>query len=207
MTVGDTHREPAWWQRLWRLVRYRLLVPLQRGYRTPEFTARGAAVGLVVAMTPTVGVQMPICLLIWALVRWLKPSWNFSVILAMAWTWVTNLVTVPPIYFTFLVTGRVILGRSDGVTGYAAFQNELAGLLTHEAGPLESLWIYVAGIFEIWGLPMFVGCLPWAALCGYVGYRWSLSFLRRLKAARERRFARKQERKRRTDGTSQAASA
>lgn len=196
MAIGDTHREPAWWQRLWRLIRFRLLIPLQRGYRTPEFTARGVLVGLVVAMTPTVGVQMPICLLLWALARWLKPSWDFSVILAMAWTWVTNIVTVPPIYFTFLVTGRVLMGQGGDVTGYHAFHDELDGLLTHEAGPLESLWIYVVGIFEIWGLPMFVGCLPWALIFGWVGYRWSLNFLRRFKEARERRFARKQARRR-----------
>ena len=61
-------------QVLRRMLRYRLLVPLLRAKHPPEYTARGVFIGLLVAMTPTVGVQMPICLVTWLVLRIARPD-------------------------------------------------------------------------------------------------------------------------------------
>ncbi|MED5519599.1 MAG: DUF2062 domain-containing protein, partial [Pseudomonadota bacterium] len=82
-----------------RLLRYRLIVPILRGRKASQFTARGAAVGLAVAMTPTVGVQMIFCAGLWMLLRAIKPAWGFNLIVACAWTWITNVFTVGPFYY------------------------------------------------------------------------------------------------------------
>jgi len=84
-------------ERLKRLTRYRLIVPIIRSKHGPEYSARGVLVGMLVAMTPTVGVQMPIVAFLWLLMRIIRTSWNFSLIIAMAWTWVTKDVTAPPL--------------------------------------------------------------------------------------------------------------
>ena len=173
--------------RIGRLFRYRLVIPVLRGKHMPEHTARGVLVGLLAALTPTVGIQMPIVFVIWLAVRAVRPSWDFNLIVGMAWTWVTNIFTVPPLYYGFLVTGRFLMGRWDEEGGYSDFQDRLGGLLATDAGPLETLWIYVVGIFDLWGVPMFVGSIPWAILGSWIGYRWSLGMIRRFRLRRMRK--------------------
>lgn len=173
--------------RIGRLFRYRLVIPVLRGKHAPEHTARGVLVGLLAALTPTVGVQMPIVFAIWLAVRAVRPSWDFNLIVGMAWTWVTNIFTVPPFYYCFLVTGQFLMGRGGEGGGYSAFQDRLGSLLATDAGFLETMWIYVAGIFELWGVPMFVGSIPWAIVGSWIGYRWSLRMIRRFRLRRMRK--------------------
>ena len=87
---------PRGW--LSRIVHGKLIAPLRRSRHTPEYTARGVLVGLLVALTPTVGVQMPIVFGIWLALRKMYPGWDFNVVVALAWTWVTNAVTAPFVY-------------------------------------------------------------------------------------------------------------
>ena len=79
-------------QRLKRMARYRLVTPLQRSRHPPGYVARGVSAGLFWAMTPTIGIQMPMVLVHWLMVRKI-PQWDFNLIHAWAWTWVTNFVT------------------------------------------------------------------------------------------------------------------
>lgn len=181
------HRHHGLINRLRRQLRYRLVIPILRGTHSPEYTARGVMFGLLAAMTPTVGIQMPIVFVIWCCVRVLRRSWDFNLVVGLAWTWVTNIVTVPPMYYGFLVTGRLLTGHWDALTGYDEFQQRLAMLLDADAAWYEAVWIYIQGIFEIWGVPMFVGSIPWAILTSWLGYRWSLRLVREFRLRRARR--------------------
>ena len=171
-----------------RLLRLRLVIPMLRASHEPEHTARGVSVGLFFAMTPTVGVQMPLVMLAWLALRLLRRSWDFNPVIAMAWTWVTNVITVPPIYYAFLVTGELMLGRWGESGGYEVFQARLAALLQTDASFLDSLWIYAVGMFDAWGLPMFVGSIPWAIGSAWLGYVWSLKATRRFRARKAARM-------------------
>ncbi len=51
--------------------------------------------GLAVALTPTIGVQMPVVLLLWLGVRRLRPAWDFNLLVARAWTWLISVATMP----------------------------------------------------------------------------------------------------------------
>ncbi len=104
------------YEALGRMVRYRLVIPLKRSMHAPEYTARGVMVGLVWAMTPTVGIQMLAVLLTWLIARKLF-KWDFSVFIGMAWTWSTNFVTAGPVYYLFYLTGQLMLGRIGETTG------------------------------------------------------------------------------------------
>ena len=166
-------------------MRLRLIIPVLRSPEAADFTARGVFVGLLVALTPTVGLQMLIVAGVWAMVRVLRPSWDFNVVIGMIWTWLTNVFTAPPIYYAFLITGEGMLGRWGETGGYAIFQQRLVKLLQTDVTFLESLLIYVVGIFEAWGMPMMIGCVPWAIGGAFLGYWWSLRLIHRFQNRRQ----------------------
>jgi uncharacterized protein (DUF2062 family) len=185
MAVRNTGpRKFSAWQRFMRLLRLRLVIPVLRSPSAAEHTARGVFVGLLVAMTPTVGIQMAIVAAIWAAVRMVRPAWDFNVVIGMLWTWLTNIFTVPPIYYLFLITGEGMLGRWGEAGGYAMFSDRLVKMLQTDATFLESLWIYMVGIFDAWGVPMLLGCVPWSIALAFLGYWWSLRLIRNFRARR-----------------------
>ena len=153
------------------------------------FLLVGGLFGLLVAMTPTVGVQMAIVFMIWLPIRYARPQWDFNVIIAMGWTWITNVFTLAPIYYVFLITGRIMLGSAGDLTGYDEFAALFEEILNTEAGIVEKLWIYTIELFRIWGFPMFVGSIPWALLSAWLGYRWSLRLVNRFRRRREQKAA------------------
>jgi uncharacterized protein (DUF2062 family) len=176
-------------ERLAQQVHDRLVAPLRHSPHAPEYAARGVFVGLLVALTPTVGIQMGIVLGIWAAVRRLRPAWDFNLVVALAWTWVTNVVTAPPLYYIYVVTGRILLNRWERIQHYGAFVEHLEQSMPPQAGLLESAWVHGLSLFSKFGVPMFVGCLPWVIFGSWAGYAWSLGLLRRVAAARARRAA------------------
>jgi hypothetical protein len=132
---------------------------------------------------------MPFVAVIWAIAHYFKPSLSFNPLLAMGWTWVTNVFTLAPFYYLFLVTGELMLGRW-GETSYDAFAAHLSSLLATDVVWYDALWVYAVEIFKTWGVPMFVGSLPWAIVSAWVGYRWSLRLSHSLVERRSRRKAR-----------------
>lgn len=183
----------GWFERFRRWIRYRFVVPIKRSRHPANYTARSVAVGLFWALTPTVGIQMPLVGLNWIAFRKLNPRWDFNVIHAMAWTWVTNFATVLPVYYVFYVTGQVLLGRWDDLTGYDGFVRLWgASFVTDQAtdylaGEIDTLRAYLDVVIEGWGLALFVGCWPYAIVGTWIGYSWSL----KLAIARRRRVTRR----------------
>ena len=188
--TGRAHarRRHTWAEGLKRLARYRLVVPLKRSIHSPEHTARGVMVGMAWAMTPTVGLQMPLVFVTWLVARRLF-RWDFSVVIGMVWTWTTNLVTLVPAYYAFYVTGRFMLGRGAGITAYGEFRILLDRSLATgaDAGWYESMTGSFAAVFYGWGVPMLVGCIPWAIVGGWVSYVLTLKFVHHYRALRRRR--------------------
>lgn len=186
-----TRRRRSCVEGLRRWLRYRFVVPIKRSRHPPEYTARGVSVGLFWALTPTFGVQMGLVLLNWIAFRRLGRRWDFNAVHAMAWTWVTNFATIVPAYYAFYVTGQVLLGRWDDLTGYDSFarlwetsfgNRGAEGYVAGEIGALGS-WFDV--VVEGWGLAMLVGCWPYAVLGAWIGHSWAL----KLAVARRRRVA------------------
>lgn len=185
-----------------RLTRMKLIVPLQRGQAPAEHVARGVAVGLAVAFTPTVGVQLVAVLLIWMLAKAAGPRFKFHVISAFAWVWITNIFTIGPIYYVFLQTGQLMLGRFDelGGIGLEQFTTQLTSVVATDAGFLEALWVGTVALFEVWGLPLFLGSIPWAIGLSWIGYVWSKRFIERFRRRRALRHKMVRERGKRRFG-------
>ncbi len=179
--------------RFGRWLRYRFVVPIKRSRHPPQYTARSVAAGLFWAMTPTVGIQMMFVLAHWLAVRRFAPRWDFNLIHAMAWTWVTNFATVLPAYYAFYVTGQVVLGRWDDLTGYEGFTTLWdastggGGTTDYLPGAQSTPGLFLDVVVAGWGLAMLVGCPPYAIAAGWLGYTWAL----KIAVARRRRMTRK----------------
>ena len=188
--AGQNARRFTAGERLYRMMRLRLIIPMIRSRQPPENTARAVAVGLLWAFTPTFGIQMALTCVHWYIARTFFKR-DFNVVVAMAWTWVTNLFTVPICYYIFFLTGQIILGRWNDLTGFSSFQKFWVTAMGESGGDPTSLqaWeTYFSIIVQGWGLALLIGSIPFAIL-GYIGgYHWTLHMVRRWRAARlERR--------------------
>ena len=57
------------------------------------------------------------------------------------------------------------------------------------AGLLETLWVGTLALFRIWGLPLFIGSIPFAVGIAWIGYSWSKRFVTRFQERRRRKAA------------------
>ncbi len=127
-----------------RLMHYRLVIPFLRSTEPNHVLAMGCALGLFLGLTPTIGLQIPILIVLWGLLdRLLKV--RFSLLVAVAFTWVSNPFTMVPLYYLYYMVGSA-LTLTSGVetTGYAEFSGMLSEILIEAKGmdvlkALESL--------------------------------------------------------------------
>jgi uncharacterized protein (DUF2062 family) len=187
-----------YFDRIWRLTRLRLLVPLMRSRHPPEYTAWGTAIGLAWAFTPTPGIQMMLVLATWLIARTFH--WHFSLVLGAAWTWASNIFTGPPVLYLSYVTGQVLLGRWDNITGYRGFIWIWESAFSTEQPLQQQVMTALKMAIRDWGLALWIGCLPWCALLGVLGYHWSRRFIIAHRHARARRLARRYARKHGNEG-------
>ena len=174
------------WEKTKRLIRSRLIVPLLRSPHPPEYKARGVAVGMAWAMTPLVGIQMTTVFLTWLIAKKVF-KWGFSLPLALAWTWVTNVLTMIPIYYVFYLTGQVMRGHFHNLSGYESLTHTMRETFMADLTFTEECSLLFKLLLEDWGVSMAVGCLPWLVVCSVTSYYLTLKFERHRLAVRQRR--------------------
>ena len=165
---SETSEQLRWWQRP--VAAFRRWYYDLRGLilqQPPEFAARGAAIGMFAAFTPTIGIQIPIIIGFWMAIR---RYWNFSLAISIACTFITNFATAFPIYYVFLVTGRIMQGAWDDLNGYDAFADRLSRMLPEDASTWELIWVSLNNIMSTYGIAMVLGSLPWAISIGALTY-------------------------------------
>lgn len=167
--------------RIRRLVRYRLVIPVFRSPHDPEYTARGVANGVLWALTPFIGFQTIAILSTWLVARRVFGR-DSSVVQALIWAWVNNPITMLPMYYLFYVTGLWLTGTAGSFGGYAQFASLWE--TSAEATFIDRLAMLARAI----GVPITVGCIPYALLSSWLAYRWALGALRR-RRSRLRRAA------------------
>lgn len=110
----------------------------------PALLARGAALGLFIAATPTLGIQMLIVAPLAILLR-------VNLAISLAATWVTNIATAPMFYFVCYRIGLFLLGSSPPV---------------HRGASVPAKWQTVIHI----AYPLWVGCLIVGIILAVAGY-------------------------------------
>ncbi len=177
-------RKHSWLKLLERLVRYRLIVPLKRSKREPQHTARGVMVGVAWAMTPFFGVQMALVFLTWLISRKLF-NWDFSLVSALAWTWVTNIFTLLPFFYAFYFTGQLFLGHFNDDGGYNQIKSIYDGFEQENTGFWDNLLAWLNILISDIGIPLTIGSVVWALICGWLSYHLTLRFVIRYRKRRE----------------------
>ncbi|MBO4643580.1 MAG: DUF2062 domain-containing protein [Alphaproteobacteria bacterium] len=174
------------------LIYVKLVVPMIRSKNPPEITARGAMIGMAWAMTPLVGIQMYLVFMTWLFTKKFF-KWDFNLPVGLAWTWVTNILTMPPIYYIFYVTGKIMMGEFAERTTYAKFYDLIKTVL-NESGVVEALKAMCAVLIKDWGFAMMVGSLPWIVIGGWGAYKWTLWYVRRRQRTLLKRLENRQKR-------------
>lgn len=154
--------------RVTELLYKKLIYPMIHSTEPLEYKARGVAVGLAWALTPLVGIQMALVGLTWGIAKYFK--WSFSLPLALAWTWVSNVVTLPPIYYAFYVTGQILRGNFEDISGYQSLCFLIEEVFLSDDSWIEQTEKFFKLFVADWGISMFVGCVPWIIIGAYSGY-------------------------------------
>lgn len=174
------------------LVRVKLVIPMLRSKNPPEITARGAMIGMAWAMTPLVGIQMYMVFMTWLLSKKIF-KWDFSLPVGLAWTWITNVFTMPPFYYAFYVTGKIMMGEFAERTTYAKFYNLIKTVL-NESGMVEALKAMGEVLIKDWGFAMMIGSLPWLIVGSWGAYKWTLWYICRRQRTLMQRLVNRQKR-------------
>jgi uncharacterized protein (DUF2062 family) len=181
---------------------------------SPHRIALGAAVGMFIAMTPTVGFQMLIVLFL----LWFIPGNRAA---GVPIVWVTNPATILPIYGFNYWLGATLLDQPPDATvaedwgKVAGSVPGLGGLLTAPVAWLGRMWDWLGDLWrameDIMG-PLWLGSVISGVVAGLVAYalmyylvdfyrkrlRARLHLLARLQALRARKHADRVARKART---------
>ena len=134
-------------------------------FRSPHSasqTARGVANGVFWALTPTIGLQTLEIVATWFVAKRVLRK-DSSLLQAMVWVWINNPLTVVPMYFTFYVTGLWLTGERGVAVDYDSFT--VTGLTLSAVG-----------------IPLLVGCIPYAVLGSSISYWWTTVVVERRRA-------------------------
>jgi uncharacterized protein (DUF2062 family) len=140
---------------------------------TEHAIALGTAIGVFLGMTPTVGLQMITVMLLSVCTRRL---FRFNVMAALMSVYVSNPITIVPIYYGLYRVGTWFVGGSVTREQFAA---------TLEYNGFADWWQTVVDLFVTLGAPLLVGTAVVAIPCGLLTYplmRWLLSWFRRTPA-------------------------
>lgn len=121
-------------------------------------------------------------------------GWHFPLIIAMAWTWTTNVVTIIPCYYLFYITGQLILGSGD-IAGYEGFADAWKGAFADHLAWYESIIVGFQIAFDF-GLDLVVGSIPYIIAVTWFAYSWSKKFMINYRKNRSKRWAKKREQRR-----------
>lgn len=176
----------SWFENFQRLIKKRLVVPILRSQHSPEHTALGVAIGTMWAMTPLVGIQMWLVSITWIFYKKVLKQ-SFSLPLGLAFTWISNVFTLVPIYYIFYVTGQMLLGNWDSINGYSHLKAIIHQTFMSDLSFKEEWILFFKLLLQDWGLAMIIGCLPWMIIGYWLGNKLTLQFLTRYHILREKR--------------------
>ena len=169
------------------------IAPLLKAKDSPERVALGVAIGLFVGFTPTVGVQMAIVIFIATI-----PRVRFNVPIACAMVWISNPLTMIPLYYGMYWLGVLIMGRSGmDFSHFGEIMQKFITSIKEGESFFDSLWQGLTGIFGIGldiGTPMWVGGTVLGLVVAIPSYFISLRLHQRRMRKRQEKQARSAQR-------------
>lgn len=159
---------------------HHIIKPVIESVAPVKEAALGSAIGMFVGMTPTVGIQMWIVFMIWIFCKYILKI-KFDLVIGTALVWLSNPITMGPLYYGFLITGYkffAFIGLEKSMVNYQSFSLRLETIVsTPDAGKMDI--VYEAGKYLIvdLGYPMILGSLFWAIPLSIISYILTRKFL------------------------------
>lgn len=125
---------------------------------SPHAIALGVAIGIFVGLTPSVGIQT---ILVLAIIFICRPFFYFNGTAAMASTYVSNPLTMAPMYYFWYRLGAWFLPNTDADVNFD-------GLLKFEG--LAGWWESTSTLAVQVGFPMLIGALLTAPIGAAIAY-------------------------------------
>jgi uncharacterized protein len=151
----------------------RLYRPIYRSVTPVHEAALGAAIGMFIGMTPTVGIQMWAVFMLWLVFRYFFDI-SFDLIIGTALVWISNPLTMFFLYYGYVTAGNALLafrGKPYLEITFTAFRHQFSQIIN---APDVSFWeIIINGtrflLIDL-GYPMLLGCLVFAVPLSILTY-------------------------------------
>ena len=144
------------WQKIRAYLDEKLVRPFRESHAPVKELALGSAVGMFWALTPLVGIQMYLVTMNWLLFKFIKQKFNLAVALAMVW--ISNPITMGPLYYAFYKTGFHtfdLLGLNPLVITFENFQAVLTKAMQQKL--LDGLITWGEFLLNDLGWPTLIG--------------------------------------------------
>jgi len=179
--VSTTQR--SFKQRLKRWFYIKLIIPMLRSSQSADQISRAVAIGIFWSLTPFFPIQTYLLIINWFIFRQHREL-RFSFPVAIVFVWITNPLTMLPVYFVFHLTGQLLLGRSDDLMGYESFIAQW-GVINFGEGRFFSIAQETAMLLITnYGITVGIGFLPYAVVGSALGYFGAQKILSRNKTSR-----------------------
>ncbi len=161
--------------------RLRWLIAL-RG--SPEAIAGGVAIGMFVAFTPTIGLQMVIAALLATLLKANRPA-------AVAIVWLTNPLTVPPLFAGTYWVGTFFHAGPPVAEVHALLSDTMRMIASHDYWALHHQFTTFLAVGWRILIPLLIGGVLVGTILGSISY---VATLRMVGRYRRRRAQHKRQR-------------
>jgi len=141
------------------IVKERIINPIIHSNDPVSEVSLGVAVGVFLGLTPTVGVQMYLVAMVWTIYRYIFKK-HFNLPVGMAMVWISNPITMVPLYYLFLLTGYLLLSTQNTLS-YELF-TEILTRISEKNSTLEMIIEGTRFLLIDLGWPMIVGCIVYA---------------------------------------------
>ena len=154
-------------KKLGRYIREKFINPVLHSRAPVSDVSLGVAVGIFMGFTPTVGVQMYLVAIVWTIYRYLF-SRHFSLPVGMAMVWISNPLTMVPMYYLFLVTGYLVFDIQYGLS-YQHFSESL-GRISQKGDFLDQIAEGSRFLLVELGWPIVIGSFVYAVPFSILSY-------------------------------------
>ena len=127
----------------------------------------GVAVGVFMGFTPTVGVQMYLVAIVWTIYRYVFGR-HFTLPVGVAMVWISNPLTMVPMYYVFLVTGYILIDVQHGLS-YQHFAESL-GKISQTGDMMDQIAEGTRFLLVDLGWPMVIGGFVYAVPFSIISY-------------------------------------
>ena len=127
----------------------------------------GVGVGIFMGLTPTVGVQMYLVAIVWTIYRYVLGR-HFNLPVGMAMVWISNPLTMVPMYYLFIATGYLVFDVQHGLS-YQHFAESLS-IISQTGDTMDQIAEGIRFLLVDLGWPMVIGGFVYAVPFSIISY-------------------------------------